>query len=214
MHRIAQSAVSIALLAGGTWSGMAHAAPDAQAPKLSAARQMSLTTATNLATVASSLDQQHKGVVAMVEQRTNAVVETERLAAIAQSEVNREMTVYANTRGAALAAFFTAITKEGDLSADSPANLDEMEAALRAEVAAGTAVPVVATDKLQAAAKKLAALAKQQSDRERLKETATFFKDTKAATEALHAKADAAKTKSDGAAASTQSALLSPTKPQ
>ena len=176
---------------------------------LGSPEQLSLTAATNLSAVAAALELQHKGLIAMVGERTNSVVDLHRLASNSQKEVDSDLIVYDNTRGTVLAAFFTAITKHGDTSAEAPAQLDALEASIRAEVAAGVAVPALMTDKMQAAAKKLAVLAKQQSETDRIKEWVTFYKDTKAATEALQEKANASKEKSDTSSAKEKSAMLS-----
>lgn len=187
----------------------AKSASAAVAEPLDSPEQLSLTAATNLSAVAAALELQHKGVIAMVSERTDAVVDLHRLASTSQKEVDLDLVVYANTRGTILAAFFSAITKHGDTSAEAPAQLDALEASIRAEVAAGAIVPALMTDKMQAAAKKLAVLSKQQSETDRIKEWVTFYKDTKAATESLYQKANASKEISDTSSAEAKSAMLS-----
>jgi len=180
----------------------------AESNALPAPEQLSLTTATNLSAVAAELERQHKAVLGMVAGRTDALVDLHRLAAAAQKEADRNLLVFTNTRAAGLAGFIASITKQGDSTAESPAQLEAMEAAVRAELATGTAVPAVATDKMQAAAKKLAVLSKQQSDADRLSEWRRFYKDTKTATEALHKEADKTSAKADNASEKSTSDLL------
>lgn len=187
-----------------------HLAASAAPAPLAPPEQLSLTAATNLAAVAGALERQNNGVAAMVAERTDALVALQRLAATAQRDVDRELIVFANTRGTVLAGFFTVMTKTVDAAADAPAQLDAAEAAVRADAAAGTAVPAVATDKLQSAAKKLAVLAKQQSNTERLAEWVDFYKDTKAQTDALNKAAGAAQEKANDASGKAASVLLAP----
>ncbi|NNG25547.1 hypothetical protein [Telluria aromaticivorans] len=175
---------------------------------LPAPEQLSLTTATNLSAVAAELERQHKAVLGMVANRTDALVDLHRLAATAQKEADRNLLVLTNTRAAGLSGFIASITKHGDATAEAPAQLEAMEAAVRAELATITAVPAVATAKMQAAAKKLAGLSKQQSDADRLSEWRTFYKDTKTATEALHTEGEKTSAKADNASEKSTSDLL------
>lgn len=183
-------------------------ASSAEISPLPAPEQLSLTAATNLSAVAAELDRQHKAVLGMVAGRTDGLVDLHRLAATAQKEADRNLLVFTNTRAASLAGFIMAITKHGDASAEAPAQLEAMEAAVRGELAARMSVPAVATDKMQAAAKKLAVLSKQQSDADRLSEWKTFYKDTKTATEELQKEAAKKSAEADNATDKSTSDLL------
>lgn len=165
--------------------------------KLPVPQELARTTAANLGTVSAMLTKTQKAVAAVIEERTDAIVELNRSTGIAQQGISREIAVLSSTRGEALAALYKAMLQQGEQAAQAPALLDASDAALRKDIAAGTVLSKLSTDKLDEAAKKLSTIATEQTPAERLRQTIAFFQHTKAATEKLHEEAAKQKEKAD-----------------
>lgn len=175
------------------WSGLlfaplaAHSADTLESVEVP--QDISKVTAQHIAILSSSLTAQHKALQSMIDHRTDFIVDVQRGTAAARNVIDRELLVLNNTNGKALAALFTAVVTQGDNAAAAPAKLDEFEANVRADVAAGVKLPALSTAKLDDAAKKLAQLAKTQSTGDRLKAFGKFFEDTKNSADKLQKEA-------------------------
>lgn len=156
-------------------------------------------TALNIGIISDQLAKNQLQVAAMIAERTTAIAAREREAAQALRQVDDEIEVYRMSRGGAVADRLVALIRSGDRTALGPSELDAMEAALRADVAASAALPQMSNEKLDAAAKKLAALAEEPSALERAKEVLGFVKATKKAVDKLEEKAAADKQNADDA---------------
>lgn len=191
------TALLAVLLAAMLATGVApsSAAPALPKDKLPEAAALAYETAAGLTNISAQLANNQKEVSAMIARRTDAVVARERLAASNQDTADEEIEMFRMTRGAGLSDSLRALMRRAERKALEPAELDALEAALRADMKASTTLPAMSNEKLDAAAKKLARLAEQPSQLERTKEFLGFFKETKKAVEKLTAEAQAQQAK-------------------
>jgi hypothetical protein len=168
-------------------------------PKPHTPETLAHTASVNLGAVSAMLSKNQRDIDAMIAERTDAIVARERSAVTAQNQVRRELSVYKNTRSGALADSLQAMIDAGNSAVADPIGVAAMEAKLRADIKAGAKLPVLSTEKLDAAAKKLAVLADEVTPAERAKEGFSFLRDTKKAVEKLEKEAKEAKDKADAA---------------
>ncbi|MDO9236470.1 MAG: hypothetical protein Q7U28_10640 [Aquabacterium sp.] len=151
----------------------------------SAPAQAADLTAMNIALVSASLGQYQKGVNEIVASRVALMRSVHRMAAEARIAVDREVAVLKQTGGADLVKLFDALREHGNQAALVQAQINAVEAAAKADIAAAYAPLAISTEKLDQAAQKFAALAKQQTGKERAQFDLQFLKDTKAETDKL-----------------------------